>query len=191
MTRPTGFPTDATHDAADATHAATNATQSATDTDRSSTDSHRTADLAARLDAVERTLTGTDAPVSDLEDLAAVEARVADLEATVETLTDRIDDIDAATQAIRGYLGGIRAVNESVERRADAALAKAESLEAALVDESDAARQQSAIARAATVDDRESGTIDGPDPDAVASEDALDADADAERGLTARLRDVL
>ncbi|SEK40147.1 DUF7310 family coiled-coil domain-containing protein [Haloferax larsenii] len=146
----------------------------------------RTAELVARLDAVERTLTGTDAPVSDLEDLAAVEERVSDLESTVETLTERMDDIDAATQAIRGYLGGVRAVNESVERRADAALAKAESLEAALVDESDAARQQSSIAQATASPEPTDGVEHGP------ADSAAGDDADAlNSGLAARLRDVL
>ncbi|WP_225317598.1 MULTISPECIES: hypothetical protein [Haloferax] len=96
----------------------------------------RTDELVARLEAVERTLTGTDTDVSALEDLAAIETRISDLESTVESISDRLDDVDAATQAIRGYVGGVRTVNEDVERRANAALAKAESLEAALVDES-------------------------------------------------------
>ncbi|WP_411965618.1 hypothetical protein [Haloferax sp. YSMS24] len=96
----------------------------------------RTDELVSRLAAVERTLTGTDTDVSALEDVAALEARISDLESTVETIADRLDEVDAATQAMRGYVGGVRTVNEDVERRANAALAKAESLEDALVDES-------------------------------------------------------
>lgn len=60
---------------------------------RAATD--RTAELVSRLDAVERTLTGTDADLSNLEDFAAVEERITDLESAVETLTDRLDEVDA------------------------------------------------------------------------------------------------
>ena len=104
--------------------------------DAANTTPDRTDELVSRLEAVERTLTGTDADVSALEDAAAIEARISDLESTVETIADRLDEVDAATQAMRGYVGGVRTVNEDVERRANAALAKAESLEEALVDES-------------------------------------------------------
>ncbi|ELZ91819.1 hypothetical protein C440_15944 [Haloferax mucosum ATCC BAA-1512] len=145
----------------------------------------RTAELVSRLDAVERTLTGTDTDLSNLEDLAAVEARVADLESTVETLTDRIDEVDAATQAIRGYLGGVRTVNEDVERRANAALAKAESLEAALIDETD-----DAFAEAVATHSRDDAPNEATRDDRTRLDTDANADADTD-GLAARLRDVL
>ncbi|MGB9957713.1 DUF7310 family coiled-coil domain-containing protein [Haloferax prahovense] len=149
----------------------------------------RTADLAARLDAVERTLTDGDADFSSLEDLAAVERRVSELESSVESLTERLDEMDAATQAMRGYLGGVRAVNEDVERRANAALAKAESLEAELVDETASptpTRKQPADGLAAEA----ASHAERPAIDSCA--DGTDSRDDAtERGLAARLRDAL
>lgn len=58
-------------------------------------------------------------------DVLRLERRVADLEATVE-------ELEAGVQAVRGYAGNVRAVNRDVERRASAALAKAEALETAV-----------------------------------------------------------
>jgi len=104
-------------------------------------------DLADRLDALERTAAG-DGPVNSAGDgtvnsagdtvdtdprgvttrsgdAIRLERRVADLEATVE-------ELEAAVQAVRGYAGNVRAVNRDVERRASAALAKAEALETAV-----------------------------------------------------------
>jgi len=91
-----------------------------------------TSDLSERLDAVERALTDGEADLTEIRDAAALaddvqrlEQRVADLEATVE-------ELEAAVEAVRGYAGNVRAVNRDVERRASAALAKAEALEAAV-----------------------------------------------------------
>lgn len=178
----------------------------------------RTADLAARLDAVERTITDGDADFSSLEDLAAVERRVSELESSVESLTERLDEMDAATQAMRGYLGGVRAVNEDVERRANAALAKAESLEAELIDETASpvgSRSADALAtEAASHVGRSDGgdggdsqraegtsTATGPAPESRAALDSRTStdsraptdsrDDSADRGLAARLRDAL
>jgi hypothetical protein len=88
--------------------------------------------LAERLDAVERTLTDEDLAVPDLGDAAELTREVESLSARLDDVEERLDDLDAATQALRGYVGNVRAVNEEVERRADAALAKAESVEADL-----------------------------------------------------------
>ncbi|WP_424008150.1 DUF7310 family coiled-coil domain-containing protein [Haloferax denitrificans] len=178
----------------------------------------RTADLAARLDAVERTITDGDADFSSLEDLAAVERRVSELESAVESLTERLDEMDAATQAMRGYLGGVRAVNEDVERRANAALAKAESLESELVDETaspagsrsaDALATEAAshVGRSDGGDGGDSqraegtGTATGPAPESRAALDSRTStdsraptdsrDDSTDRGLAARLRDAL
>ncbi|RDZ65520.1 hypothetical protein C5B90_03935 [Haloferax sp. Atlit-12N] len=178
----------------------------------------RTADLAARLDAVERTITDGDADFSSLEDLASVERRVSELESAVESLTERLDEVDAATQAMRGYLGGVRAVNEDVERRANAALAKAESLEAELVDETASpAPPQSADAlasEAASLPQQTTGAYDDSPRRDETTETAVHAGRDshvardsragdsrndatgsradsADRGLAARLRDAL
>lgn len=85
-----------------------------------------------RLRAVERALTDDDTDLTDLRDAAELTHEIETLAARLDDAEDRLDELDAATQALRGYVGNVRAVNESVERRADAALAKAESVEAEL-----------------------------------------------------------
>jgi hypothetical protein len=46
--------------------------------------------------------------------------------AAVVALEDRVAELEAAVQALRGYAGSVRAVNDRVEERADAAVATAE-----------------------------------------------------------------
>lgn len=89
-------------------------------------------DLERRLAAVERAVTGSDRPITDLADAGDVADRLDDLEHRVATVEERLDDLAAASQAVRGYLGGVRVVNAEVERRADAALAAVERLETRL-----------------------------------------------------------
>ncbi|MGB9963920.1 DUF7310 family coiled-coil domain-containing protein [Halobacterium hubeiense] len=86
-------------------------------------------DLAERLRAVERALTDGDAPVSDLSDAAAVHDRLDSLEAEVTELGERLDTLDATVQSLHGYVGDVEAVNERVQRRADAAREAVERLE--------------------------------------------------------------
>ncbi|MFW5939077.1 MAG: DUF7310 family coiled-coil domain-containing protein [Halolamina sp.] len=59
------------------------------------------------------------------------------LGARVATLESRVDELDAAVQSIRGFLGGVAAVNEEVERRADSAVAAVDRLERRLDDNDD------------------------------------------------------
>jgi chromosome segregation ATPase len=87
-----------------------------------------------RLRAVERALTDDESDLTDLRTAAERTHDVEALSARLDDVDERLDELDAATQALRGYVGNVREVNESVERRADAALAKAESLEAAFDD---------------------------------------------------------
>jgi chromosome segregation ATPase len=88
--------------------------------------------LDERLRAVERALTDDDSDLTDLRDAAELTREVERLAGRLDDAEERLADLDAATQALRGYVGNVRAVNESVERRADAALAKAESVETQL-----------------------------------------------------------
>ncbi|NEU57549.1 hypothetical protein [Halorussus sp. MSC15.2] len=90
--------------------------------------------LDERLRAVERTLTDDDCDLTDLRSAAELTGSVETLAERLDDAEDRLDELDAATQALRGYVGNVRAVNDSVERRADAALAKAETLESELTD---------------------------------------------------------
>jgi len=133
--------------------------------------------LNERLRAVERALTESDATVADLGDDAAAAAEREALASRVADLESRVEELEAATQAIRGYVGSIRAVNREVERRADLALARASRggddggdaelpNEGAITDES-AITDENALA-----DEDPGGAVPG---EAVPSETALDA----------------
>lgn len=88
--------------------------------------------LADRLDAVERALTDGDADLTEVRERAALSEDVDRLETRVEDLEAQVEQLEAALEAVRGYAGNVRAVNREVERRASAALAKAEALETAV-----------------------------------------------------------
>lgn len=87
-------------------------------------------ELEARIAALERALTDEECDFSELATEAETHTRLADIEAQFEELTDRVAEVEAATQALRGYVGNVRAVNRDVEKRADLALSKVESLAA-------------------------------------------------------------
>ena len=94
--------------------------------------------LDERLQAVERTLTGTDHDLAGLADAADLATRLDDLEARLDDVESQLTELEASTQAVRGYVGNVRAVEQAVEQRADAALAKAEQLERRLDEETGA-----------------------------------------------------
>jgi hypothetical protein len=91
-------------------------------------------ELEARIEALERAVTEGDHDLSELATEGETRDRLAAVETELGDLADRVAELEAATQALRGYVGNVRAVNRDVEQRADAALAKAESLESAIVD---------------------------------------------------------
>jgi len=88
--------------------------------------------LRERVEALERAVTDGDHDFSTLAAEADAVERLADVEERLDELEDRLAELDAATQALRGYVGNVRSVNQDVEKRADAAMAKAQALEAAL-----------------------------------------------------------
>ena len=89
--------------------------------------------LEERVAALERTI--TDGHADDgLPEVARMDASLDELEATVDDVEDRVAELDAAVQALRGFAGGVRAVDEAVERRADAAVARVDRLEAELAE---------------------------------------------------------
>ncbi len=111
--------------------------------------------LSRRLDAVERALSEEE-PLERADRLDDLETRVAELE--------------AAVQAIRGYVGEVRAVNEDVERRADRALRKAEAVERNVgVTRTGSSSQRSA----GPSDDAESETSGDGDADSAVDVDGI------------------
>ncbi|MFB6304950.1 MAG: hypothetical protein ABEH47_07275 [Haloferacaceae archaeon] len=129
--------------------------------------------LTERLAAVERRLTDAD-PEEGLSDVAAMEGRLAELEERADDLEARVGDVESGLQAVRGYVGGVDAVDESVERRADAALAKVEALEAHLDDDPELAVERVPADGEDAPEERRTATTDG-----------------AGRGLVDWLRDAL
>jgi hypothetical protein len=89
-------------------------------------------ELEARIEALERAVTNDDHDLSELATEGETRERLAAVETELGDLADRVAELEAATQALRGYVGNVRAVNNDIEQRADAALAKAESLESAI-----------------------------------------------------------
>ncbi|MFC7057677.1 DUF7310 family coiled-coil domain-containing protein [Halovenus salina] len=106
--------------------------------------------LVERVDALERAVTDGDHDLSALATEAAARDRLDDLEDQCEQLEARVAELEAATQALRGYVGNVRAVNEEVETRAEQALSKAESLEAQLQEGTPSRPQESSRSGAAT-----------------------------------------
>jgi hypothetical protein len=96
-----------------------------------------TDDLTRRLEAVERAVTDGHADGAALAAEADLADRIEAVEARLDAAEDRLADLDATTQALRGYLGGVDGVTADVERRADLALAKAEAVEAAVFEAAD------------------------------------------------------
>ena len=143
------------------------------------------ATLASRLDAVERALTDENAAARSTTggDSAAdpstdAPATVAELERSVAELERSVADLSAELDAVRGLLGGVRAVNDSVERRADLALSLVERL----------ARDREADGLVAErLPDEAAASVDPAD----AFGDAADADESDGGSLAARLREAL
>lgn len=84
--------------------------------------------LEERVATLERAVTDGEADPAALTEAAVTAERLEDLEAAVEDLTDRVAELEAAAQALRGYVGNVRSVNRDVEERADLALARVEAL---------------------------------------------------------------
>lgn len=142
-----------------------------------------------RLRAVERALTGDDLPVADLTDDSTATAERDALDGRLSEIEDRVEELEAATQALRGYVGSIRAVNREVERRADLALATATDVRVDGMEDrhGDVASTTDPAVAAAVPDGRSNELEQGIDD---LSETASDGD-DVDRDVLARLREVL
>jgi hypothetical protein len=84
--------------------------------------------IEARLAALERAVTDGDVDLTALATDADLADRVERAEARLDDLERQVTDLEAATQALRGYVGNVRSVNRDVEQRADAALAAVDRL---------------------------------------------------------------
>lgn len=93
--------------------------------------------LVDRVEALERAVTDGDHDLSALATDAEALDRLDRVETRCEELEARVAELEAATQALRGYVGNVRAVNEEVETRAETALSKAQSLEEQLATRND------------------------------------------------------
>ena len=91
--------------------------------------------LAERLRTVERAVTDGTTEFPEVTELAELESRIDTVEQRIDDIDERTAELEAATQALRGYVGNVRAVNEDVEQRADAALAATDRLEVRLDEE--------------------------------------------------------
>jgi hypothetical protein len=121
--------------------------------------------LESRLRAVERAVTGEETRPADVAAGAAATAERERLAERLDDVEERLSELEAATQAVRGYAGAVRAVNREVERRADLALSRATASER----ESERGDGQ----RAERPVDRDEAAR--PNGAAVPSESALDA----------------
>ena len=150
-------------------------------------------DLAERLDAVERALTGNDADLPSLAADAELADRVGAVEERLDALETRIEELDAATQAVRGYVGNVESVNEDVERRANAAVAGVEALEARVDDLESGDR----TGRRSTVEPRSGSGPPNDEADETTSRDRVhgddrwEDDSGDDRGVVERLREAL
>lgn len=88
-----------------------------------------TATLDERLTAVERAVTGTEQDLTGLAETADLAERVDEIETRLDEIEGQLAEIEASAQAVRGYVGNVRSVNQEVEQRADLALTKVERLE--------------------------------------------------------------
>lgn len=86
-------------------------------------------DLDDRVRALERAVSERDDPPEGLPAIADVTAATTDLDDRVSDLESRVADLVARQQAVEAYVDRVDHVNESIERRADAALAAIDRLE--------------------------------------------------------------
>ncbi len=93
--------------------------------------------LDERLRAVERALTGTDRDLTAIADAGEVTDCIEELDERLSAVETQVTELEAAVQAIRGYVGSVRAVNREVEGRSDTALATARAVERRLEESRD------------------------------------------------------
>jgi chromosome segregation ATPase len=116
--------------------------------------------LAERLRTVERAVTDGTTEFPEVTELAELENRMDTVEGRLDNIDERTAELEAATQALRGYMGNVRTVNEDIEQRADAALAATDRLEVRLDEE--LASLSASDPSAARTDQRRTGSTQAP-----------------------------
>jgi len=133
--------------------------------------------LRERVETLERAVTDGDHDLSAFADEAEAVDRLDTLESRVDAFEDRIEELEAATQALRGYVGNVRSVNADIEQRADAALAKVESLEATFSESPD---HEPATTADNALGEHHDGSCSDPGQEPGSVPDTSDADSAAE-----------
>jgi chromosome segregation ATPase len=85
--------------------------------------------LAERVDTIERAIGDGTHEFPAIEELNQLTDRIETIEKRLDRLEEQTTELDGATQALRGYVGNIRSVNERIEQRADAAMAATDRIE--------------------------------------------------------------
>lgn len=85
--------------------------------------------LDERLTAVEQTVVDGDYELAELEDLAAAVDDLERIERRLDDIESRLADLESRSQAVEGFVGNVRSVNDEVEQRADTAIAVVDRLE--------------------------------------------------------------
>lgn len=98
--------------------------------------------LAQRVDTIERAVGDGTHEFPAIEEVSQLTDRIETIETRLDRLEEQTTELDGATQALRGYVGNIRSVNERVEQRADAAIAATDRLERELDRESNHASHE-------------------------------------------------
>jgi len=153
--------------------------------------------LEERVRTVERAVTDGDHDFPAVDELTELTERIDAIEQRVEELDERTTELEAATQALRGYVGNVRSVNEQVEQRADTALAATERLERRLEagDAESPGREPAAGPARATassgVDTQSGRTLDSATAGTDESETEDHAGQSAGAGVLEQIRSLL
>ena len=85
--------------------------------------------IEQRLAAVERTVTDGDHDLNDIADLTDLADDMERLEQRLDSIEERVAELEGVHDAIDGYVSNVRSVNENVEQQAGAAYAAVDRLE--------------------------------------------------------------
>jgi len=85
--------------------------------------------IEQRLAAVERTVTDGDHDLNDIADLTDLADDMERLEQRLDSIEERVAELEGVHDALDGYVSNVRSVNENIEQQAGAAYAAVDRLE--------------------------------------------------------------